>query len=177
MANYHLDTEFSEDGPSLPITLVSVALVADDGRELYLVSGDALSGPLNPWVREHVVPNLGFNYTAVAGGPAHLGDLVARFVGDDPHPILWGYYSAHDWVVFCQLWTSMIGLPPHFPRLCRDLAQFAAALGADADRLAGPQPTRHNALEDARWIGRLRRALAVPDSPHARLSHFFRGEM
>jgi len=36
---YFLDTEFDDDGVG-PITLISLALVAEDGRELYLVSSE-----------------------------------------------------------------------------------------------------------------------------------------
>lgn len=178
MANYHLDTEFSESGPIRPITLISLALVADDGRELYLVNGDALP-PVqhNPWVMDHVIPNLDLVLAVIGGPVTHLASLIESFVAGDPHPVFWGYYSAYDWVVFCQLWNVMDSLPDGWPAYCRDLRQFVDALGADPARLAGAPPTRHNALEDARWIARLRRALATPDSPHTRLSHFFRGEM
>lgn len=66
-----------------------------------------------------------------------------------PKPEIWAYYADYDWVVFCQLFGTMMDLPKGFPMYCRDIKQ-------ECDRLGNPQlPTQgdgvHNALEDARW--------------------------
>ena len=45
------DTEFFEDGKT--IDLISVGMVAEDGRELYLISEDIDVDPLNTRLREH----------------------------------------------------------------------------------------------------------------------------
>ena len=37
---YFLDTEFSERGPMWPIQLISIGIVAEDGREFYAHSED-----------------------------------------------------------------------------------------------------------------------------------------
>lgn len=50
--NFYLDTEFNEFGGEL----ISMALVASDGREWYEVLDCANPGP---WVAEHVIPILG----------------------------------------------------------------------------------------------------------------------
>lgn len=46
---YFYDTEFIEDGQT--IELVSIGIVAEDGREYYAVSTDFDPARANPWVR------------------------------------------------------------------------------------------------------------------------------
>lgn len=56
---YWFDTEFVERGPRHPVELVSIGIVAEDGRELYAQVWDGLSAAINhDWVRENVVPHL-----------------------------------------------------------------------------------------------------------------------
>lgn len=53
---YFYDTEFIEDGAT--ITLVSIGIVAEDGREYYAVSTDFDGARANHWVRENVLAKL-----------------------------------------------------------------------------------------------------------------------
>lgn len=53
---YFLDTEFNEDGRT--IDLISIGIVAEDGREFYACNQEAELHRVNPWVREHVLPKL-----------------------------------------------------------------------------------------------------------------------
>jgi hypothetical protein len=55
---YFLDTEFIESGPGAPIWLLSIGIVAEDGRELYYVNSDAPLADANDWVKVHVLPHL-----------------------------------------------------------------------------------------------------------------------
>jgi hypothetical protein len=56
---YWFDTEFVERGPDYPITLVSIGIVAEDGREYYAQSWYGISAAIHhEWVRENVVPHL-----------------------------------------------------------------------------------------------------------------------
>ena len=48
--DYFYDTEFIEDGQT--IDLVSIGIVASDGREYYAVSTDADLSRANPWGEE-----------------------------------------------------------------------------------------------------------------------------
>ena len=90
------------------------------------------------------------------------------------HPIeFYAYYADYDWVVFCWLFGRMIDLPKGFPMYCIDLKQ-------EMDRKAHlhcrktsdmslndaiedmkrhkdypEQDNEHNALDDARWNGKL----------------------
>ncbi|MGL5719532.1 MAG: 3'-5' exoribonuclease domain-containing protein, partial [Alphaproteobacteria bacterium] len=64
-------------------------------------------------------------------------------------PEFWAYYADYDWVVFCQLFGTMMELPEGFPMYCRDVKQ-------ECDRLGNPElpkqnSTEHHALADAKW--------------------------
>jgi hypothetical protein len=53
---YFYDTEFIEDGAT--IELVSIGVVAEDGREFYAVSSEFNEHRAGAWVRRHVLPQL-----------------------------------------------------------------------------------------------------------------------
>lgn len=53
---YFIDTEFIEDGST--IDLISIGIVAEDGRELYLQSIEFDVHMASDWVWEHVYPHL-----------------------------------------------------------------------------------------------------------------------
>jgi hypothetical protein len=162
------DTEFLEDGRT--IDLISIGMVAEDGREYYAVSKDATKRKLrrrirrHPWLMANVVPSLPkahgdwnlymprrwlFNYSDPCVKPRHL---IAREVRDfilaGPDPQLWAWYGAYDHVALCQLWGRMIDLPDGVPMWTNDLKQ-------EAERLGNPEVPEqasgeHNALSDAR---------------------------
>lgn len=157
--NYYLDTEFYEQGHLRPIELISIALVAEDGREFYAENADVDLNSLSDWLKTNVVPHLSRanpdkNRTPTIIEPhAKLGQEVLKFLDKDVKPIFYGYFADYDWVVFCQLFGAMIHLPPTFPYFCRDLKQMMAERGMSKPKLdalqkaAGPE---HHALSDAR---------------------------
>jgi hypothetical protein len=53
---HFVDCVFHEDGKT--IDLISIALVAEDGREYYACSLEAELNRVSPWLREHVLPKL-----------------------------------------------------------------------------------------------------------------------
>lgn len=154
---YFLDTEFNETSDRL--TLISLALRAQDSRELYLVSSDFSTAMCNPWVQENVIPHL---HTLVPKDllPAgyvmpkdRFAEQIELFLCHDGSPQFWGYYSAYDWFLFCRLWGGMLNMPSRFPKVCHDLKQLADTLlpGVRYKDACPPESTRHNALADARW--------------------------
>jgi hypothetical protein len=163
---YFFDTEFYERGPAHPITLISIGIVAEDGREFYVENSDVDLNSLSPWLKENVVPHLerskpadpmperpsfGASDTLIAPHK-DIGQGILRFLGTDVKPEFWAYFADYDWVVLCQLYGSMIGLPPTFPHFCLDLKQEMWKRKMHKPTLvgvnAGPE---HNALADARW--------------------------
>lgn len=62
---------------------------------------------------------------------------------------IWGYYADYVWVVFCQLFGTMMDLPEGFPMYCRDIKQWCDELGNP--KLPEQGKGEHHALADARW--------------------------
>ena len=142
---YFIDTEFMEAGHLFPVTLLSIGIVAEDGREFYAVNSEADHTLANDWVKANVLPHLGRENRI---RHVDIGHAILAFIGED-RPKFWGYYADYDWVVFCQLFGAMIDLPKGWPMYCRDLKQWCDDL--DNPKLPPQDSTEHNALYDARW--------------------------
>lgn len=145
---YFLDTEFHEDGRI--IHPISLALVAEDGRELYMEFRHEHL-PLNYFVRAHVVPNLVWdpNDLLMAYGRESRA-RIEDFIGAD-QPEIWAYYAAYDWIVFCQMFGPMSKLPKLYPMWCNDLQQEFWRLDCPPSVKQDRPAKAHNALEDAKW--------------------------
>lgn len=140
---YWLDTEFIEQPHT--IDLISIGLVAEDGREFYAESSEVDWSTASRWTLQTVRPQL------EGGGMAReeIGYAVRRFTDHDERPVFWGYFPAYDWVVFSWLFGGMMELPFRYPQLCLDIKQLAIELGdPELPHQSGP---RHHALSDARW--------------------------
>lgn len=146
---YFIDTEFIESGPSKPIQLISIGIVSEDGRELYEISSDFDSRDASDWVRQNVLAHLDVPDGSFCEPLRIIADRVISFVGDDPKPQFWGYYADYDWVVFCQMFGTMMDLPKSFPMYCRDIKQLCDDKGNP--KLPEQGKGEHNALADARW--------------------------
>lgn len=142
---YFLDTEFMESGHLFPVTLLSIGIVAEDGREFYAVNKEADRTLANDWVKANVLPYLG---TDNRMNHVDIGHAVLAFIGADK-PEFWGYYADYDWVVFCQLFGAMIDLPKGWPMFCRDIKQLCMDKGNP--QLPKQDSKEHNALSDGRW--------------------------
>lgn len=142
---YFLDTEFIERGRQYPLELLSIGIVAEDGREFYAESAEYDIAHCSDWVLANVIPNM-------RGTCAYSIDVIAAMVRDfcsDGKPEFWAYYADYDWVVFAQLFGTMLDLPKSFPMYCRDIKQLCDDLGNP--HLPPQEQGEHNALDDARW--------------------------
>lgn len=175
MTAYAYDTEFLEDGRT--IDLISIGIVAADGREYYAVNSDAPWDRIrkHDWLMRNVVPYLPMtgrkSLDAYLKQPStHHPRPSVELVGPDLHdprvkprwvianevrdfllaagaPELWADYAAYDHVVLCQLWGPMVCLPKGIPMFTRDLQQARA--GRD---LPPQEDGEHDALADARHV-------------------------
>jgi hypothetical protein len=165
------DTEFLEDGRT--IDLISIGIVAEDGREYYAVNADAPWARVweHTWLRDNVVPSLPtvpleYPHPGLLRGQqvgidwGHetvrskkvIAEHVRKFLTAHNGPVeLWGYFSAYDHVVLAQLFGPMIKLPAGLPMWTNDIQQFAAMVGFPTNRYPQQTGTAHNALDDARW--------------------------
>ena len=63
MTRYFLDTEFIEDGKT--IDLISIGIVCEDGRELYLANRNCDFDKASQWVKDNVLVPMGFDYSCL----------------------------------------------------------------------------------------------------------------
>lgn len=167
MRHIFYDTEFIEKGGAYPLSLISIGMIDDKGRELYAINGDIHPQLIanHAWLRRNVLPSL----PAVECGSAWNWDfdhpeapaiytlgaiagMVKNFVlGSWETPELWAWYGAYDHVVVCQqLFGTMMQLPPGFPMWTNDLRQEVERLGVESS-LPFHSGSEHKAIDDARW--------------------------
>lgn len=130
----YIDTELNEYKGAL----ISMALVAEDGREWYEVL--PLIEPVGPWVAEHVMPILGKAPISAEDARAHLQRWLSKYprvhiVADWPEDI------QH----FCEFLITGPGERIDTPRLTMEIRRD---IGSDSSAIP------HNALEDARALKR-----------------------
>jgi len=146
---FYLDTEFIERGPKHPVTLISIGIVDDYGGKLYLVSSDFREEDCSDWVKQNVLPHQGDSQRLPLGDIAILVREWVDMQCDGAKPEFWGYYSDYDWVVFAQMFGTMMDLPKGWPMYCLDIKQYADSLGNP--ELPEQEKGEHNALADALW--------------------------
>ncbi|WP_353647830.1 polyadenylate-specific 3'-exoribonuclease AS [Nakamurella sp. A5-74] len=147
VGRYFYDCEFIEDG--LTIELVSIGVVADDGREYYAVSTDFDPGRANSFVRTHVLDKLPSPADRAWRSRRRIRDDLQEFFAAGVTPIeLWAWVAAYDHVALAQLWGAMPALPRFIPRFTREIRQFWESAGSP--ELPTHTADRHEALADAR---------------------------
>ncbi len=140
---YFYDTEFIEDGKT--IDLVSIGIIAEDGRTYYAISREFDETKADEWVVKNVLSKL--DYKETWKSREQIKNDIVAFVGEDK-PELWAYYADYDHVVLCQLFGRMIDLPSNFPFYTLDIKQLCNSLGNPS---LPAQENEHNALDDAKW--------------------------
>lgn len=148
---YFFDTEFIDSPWSL--TLISIGIVAEDGREFYAVNSLAYSFNASEWVQANVYTKLQPKRHPVyrEQTPDEIRAGLLLFIGDDPQPEFWAYYGAFDWVALCWLMGGMLNLPRGWYWICREL-RTALDQSGFAELKDSGRDDEHNALADARWI-------------------------
>ncbi|MFI6512937.1 3'-5' exoribonuclease domain-containing protein [Streptosporangium sp. NPDC050855] len=165
----YYDLEFFDSGRT--IDLISIGMVADDGRELYAINAELPYHALvdHTFLRENVAPHLPVRLPETDGWECwdfqhpdmtkvmyrnELRKAISAFVAETPDPELWAYYSAYDHVGLAQIFGRMLDLPSGIPMQTDDLMTEWKRLG----RPALPQQAEdaqtaivHHALHDARW--------------------------
>ena len=128
--------------------LVSLALVAEDERALYVQNSsfDFMQGDqdtLAPWATYE-----------------EIGSIVRAFLKQDidPTPQFWAYYGAHDFVAFCQVLGPC--RPSSFPPYFNELRQ---ALDAQGKYECTPPIEPRHALDRARWVKHIVAEMIYPE--------------
>ena len=139
---YFLDTEYNGWGGAL----LSLALVPDDGEELYLtlLSPD----PLEKWVERNVIPYLDMVPQSLVSPRLNRSDAaraVAHYLAGDDDPLIVADWP-EDIALFSALLVTGPGLMVEVPRLRFQLMTLAGFSTAANSKVP------HNALHDARSL-------------------------
>lgn len=186
---YFIDLEFIEQGHKKPIHLISIGIIAEDGRKYYAVDKDCPFWESSAWVWDNVLTPMGVERRSgencmvpvnpeVFKSRVKIKQDILDFVGDDT-PEFWGEWSAYDWVVFCQIFGAMIDLPTGWPMRCRDVVQWCVDdLGLSTDDWPKSLEVdgNHNALLGAatvkarwEWCDAMARTSCMNDDSEDRL--------
>lgn len=172
----YYDTEFFDDGKT--IELISIGMVAENGDELYCISGDLNFSRFyyDDWHIANTLPSLPYELRtfgdkgriikAIEDHPDaarimsrdRIRDNVLKFIIEhsDPKVALWAWYGSYDHVVLAQLWGKMTNLPygvvPMWTNDLRQEVQRKSDLLNFEIGLPAQPDGQHNALADARWL-------------------------
>jgi hypothetical protein len=139
---YFLDTEFNGWGGGL----LSLALVPEDGEELYLTLG--WDGVLEEWVERNVVPYLDTVPEALVSPRMNRDDAaraIAHYLAGDPDPLIVADWP-EDIAQFNALLVTGPGLMAEVPRLRFEFVPLSGFSTAANSKVP------HNALHDARAL-------------------------
>jgi hypothetical protein len=139
---YFLDTEYNGWGGAL----LSLALVPDDGEELYLTLD--WSGPLEQWVERNVLPYLDTVPDALVSPRMSRADAartISHYLAGDPEPLIVADWP-EDLAYFNALLVTGPGVMTEVPPL---RFQFMPLSGFST---AANSKVPHNALHDARSL-------------------------
>lgn len=147
---YMLDTEFWERGRKHPVELISLGIVSEIGNRFYAVNKefDWNRVPKDDWLQDNVRPFLVAN-TFTLKSMEEIKKALTLFFSKDKSPEFWGYYADYDWVVFCQIFGTMLDSLPQFPQMCMDLEQERISWGFSRSIYPERESQEHNALQDA----------------------------
>jgi hypothetical protein len=144
---YFYDCEFIEDG--LTIALVSIGVVAEDGREFYAVSTEFDGSRAIEWVRRNVLNQLPSPSNPAWRSLAQIREDLLSYLLAPAEPVeLWAWMASYDHVALAQLWGDMRALPRQIPRFTHELRQHWEYAGKPPLPAAGDDA--HDALADAR---------------------------
>lgn len=150
---YWYDSEFLEDGST--IDLISIAFVAEDGREYYAVNADMDMGRIveDAWLMKNVMAQLP-EPSEWKPKEVIAKEVLAFLTADRQEPELFAWYSAYDHVAYAQLWGKMINLPTGLPMFTHDVRSMLDWLLPKGDRFLLPKQDDgvHDALADARHL-------------------------
>lgn len=172
---YFYDSEFIDTGTT--IDLISVGIVAEDGREYYVQSVEFDPANASGWVRENVLAHLktcnewgkwNLDKSLYSWEQCEKPDCpwrrreqikqeIVAFLDPEKYgkPELWGWITGYDYVAFCQLFGTMMDLPAGYPHYIRDIQYLLDEKSLSDDMLPAQEEQAHHALADAKHIKRL----------------------
>jgi hypothetical protein len=152
---YFFDTEFFESSADglATIQLISIGVVCDDGRQLYLEnSAFDWDQPMpDRWLEENVRPHLFGPEHSSWQTPAEIANSLRAFTADDTAVEWFAWVGAYDWVALMSVIGRLVDRPDNWPIAVHELKQLAASCYLSKAQLPIMEGIAHNALDDARW--------------------------
>lgn len=173
------DTEFT--GLHQNTTLISIGLLAEDGRTFYAELTDHDKGQISQWIQDNVIDNLvilnngshawkfAFHQgidtdLGFAGDREYVRDRLAEWLAQFDRVEMWSDCLSYDWMLFCQLFGHAFNIPKNVYYIPLDICTLFKAAGVDPDVsreefarggsywFTEDQVKKHNALWDAKVI-------------------------
>lgn len=144
------DTEFT--GLHQHTTLISIGMVDEMGRSLYLELNDYDQSQIDDWLQDNVIDNLE-GKTKVSSEEASI--IIKDFFSNYEHVEMWSDCLSYDWVLFNQLFGHAFNIPDNVCYIPFDICTLFKLRGVDPDvsreEYAEVNGTtkKHNALWDA----------------------------
>lgn len=117
-----LDTEFT--GLHQNTTLISLALVAEDGEEFYAEFNDYNIQQITEWIEVNVLTKLEMQETSeisfltgktlkMKGDRTGVASYLKKWLLKFDRIEIWADVLAYDWVLFCELFGGALEVPPN----------------------------------------------------------------
>jgi len=169
ITTFFYDSEFT--GLHQSTTLISLALVSENGESFYAEFTDYDHSQCDDWIKENVLTHTRWlsqpvytanlwregTLTLCLGDRKQVTKALAEWLASYEQIEIWADCLAYDWVLFCELFGGALKLPPNIFYMPNDLATLFKIKGYDPDcdreAFAETDPKqkiqKHNALWDA----------------------------
>src|SRR5690606_23282011 len=122
------DTEFT--GLHQQTTLISIGMIAEDGRELYIELNDYSDMQVDDWIEENVLSKL-YNTNPVSHTEASLA--IEGFIEPYESVEMWSDCLSYDWVLFNNLWGHAFDVPKQIYYIPFDICTLFKIKGVNPD--------------------------------------------
>lgn len=145
------DTEFT--GLHKNTSLISIGIVAEDGREFYGEMKHYRKEQVDDWLQKNVIANLDGRGQL---SKAQMARAIEKFLEPYDNVEVWSDCLAYDWVLFNEIWGHAFDIPKKVHYIPFDICTLMKLKGVDPDvnreDFAGIEGSKHHALHDARVI-------------------------
>ena len=162
------DTEFT--GLHKGSTLISIGLIAENGREFYAEFCDYDNKQVDEWLQENVINNLKFkncenfinsnniDFITMKGTKHDVGMALSDWFAGFNNVEMWTDCGAYDWVLFCDIFNHAFNIPNNIYYIWYDICTLMNVKGINSDisregfiknSIYGD---KHNSMYDARVI-------------------------
>lgn len=157
-----------ERGRDIPMQMVSVGLVREDGHEFYAINEECLSNvSREPYLAMNAMPMLPIHRDQDHGYQRilewdreqidyprvmaldRLANNAREFIAEVKNPELWAWHGAFDYVCLVQLFGKRAEIPAGIPQGYYELVQYWDSRGRPD--LPSPLADIH-ALKEAAWV-------------------------